>query len=143
MICLGDGLLSLSDSELELDIRSECVLKCSSSSKHSRLRQTDTMSSERANRVCELRVSEEQSVIRHRKQSFLVKQRTSSDKQSMTIIEAVLEYISVISELFYRACREKSSEFAMNCHKATSSHIHREGFAGQMSLPESDMIVEK
>ena len=71
---------SLSDSESELDIRSGCVklvLRCSSSSKHSRMRQTDSMSSERANRVCELRVSEEESVIRRRKQSFLVKQRAS------------------------------------------------------------------
>ena len=86
---------ALSDSESELDIRSGCVkfvLRCSSSSKHSRMRQTDSMSSERANRVCELRVSEEESVIRRRKQSFLVKQRASADRQSMTIIEAVLEY---------------------------------------------------
>ena len=50
------------------------------------------MSSERANRVCELRVSDEESVIQHRKQSFLVKQRASADKQSVTIIEAVLKY---------------------------------------------------
>ena len=50
------------------------------------------MSSERANRVCELRVSEEEYVIQRRKQSFLVKQRASADKQSMTIIEAVLEH---------------------------------------------------
>ena len=50
------------------------------------------MSSERANRVCELRVSDEESVIQHRKQSFLVKQRALADKQSVTIIEAVLKY---------------------------------------------------
>ena len=50
------------------------------------------MSLERANRVCELRVSEEESVIRCRKQSFHVNQHVSADKQFMTIIEAVLEY---------------------------------------------------
>ena len=105
LICLGDGLLSSSDSESELDNRSKCVklvLKCSSSSRHSRMRQTDSMSSERANSVCVLRVSEEESVIRRRKHSFLVKQRTY---------------------------RERSSEFSMNCHRGASSHIHTEGLA--------------
>ena len=53
--------------------------------------QTDSISSERASRVRELRVSGV-FLIRRRKQSFLVKQRASADWQSMTIIEAVLEY---------------------------------------------------
>ena len=43
LICLVDGLSSSPDSGLELEIRSECVklvLRCSSSSRHSRMRQT-------------------------------------------------------------------------------------------------------
>ena len=93
-ICLIDGLSSSPDSGLELEIRSECVklvLRFSSSSRHSWMRQTDSMSLERATRVLELIVSDE-SVIQSRKQSFLVKQSASADLQSITIIEAVLEY---------------------------------------------------
>ena len=96
LICLKDGLLSSFDSEL--DVRSNCVKlvsKCSSSYRHSRTRQTDLISSDRANRICELSVSamtDEWSVIRRRKQSFLIKQRASADSISITIIEAVLEY---------------------------------------------------
>ena len=96
LICLEDGHLSSFDSEL--DVRSNCVKlvsKCSSSSRHSRTRQTDLISSDRANRICELSVSamtDEQSVIHRRKQSFLIKQQASADSISITIIEAVLEY---------------------------------------------------
>ena len=97
LICLGDGLHSLLVTEL--DAKSKLVnltSKNSSSSRHSRMRQTDSISSERANKILELSVSawpaEESSVIRHRKQSFLVKQRACAEGQSITIIDAVLEY---------------------------------------------------
>ena len=89
------------------------VSKWSSSSRHSRMRQTDSISSERANSIHELRVSTgEWSVIRRRKRSFLITQRASADCKSITIIVAVLEYH------FGRVP-------SVNCHRETSSHTHK------------------
>ena len=88
------------------------------------MRQTDSMSSERASRVRKLRVSEE-CVIRRRKQSFLIKQCTLAGWQSITIIEAVMEYHFGKRNALLISSPKKEFRAFSELSQRDSSHIHR------------------